>query len=368
MSGRPLRLGLVGGSPDRSGWASRAHVPAYRLLPEIELVAVCTAHEGTARAAAIAHGVPKHYASYRQMLEDAEIDAVSVAIRILQHHAVSSAALSAGKHVYCEWPLCVRSSEAQELADLARQRGRRAMTGLQGRFSPSFLRMKELLAEGYLGRLLTFHLAMFGGSSLSVRSSADAFLADRSSGFGALSIAGGHSIDVLRWVVGGIEAVSGRVSTRISEWSFRETSTCVPVTSPDSVAVVASVPGGVVGTIQVSSVAVSGTGFHLELYGSDGMLAARATGMPELSRVTLSGARKGGPEREIAIPDRLCDPALGDPGSVPYNLARLFRGFVRSIQTGTDLSPTFEDGVRLHRILEAVERASDSEGWIAVDG
>lgn len=366
MADNPIRIGIVGVTPG-GGWGPRAHIPAYKALPEIELAAVCTAHEETAQAAAKEFGAPKHYAGYEQMVRDPDIDAISVTTRILLHHPISKAALEAGKHVYSEWPLCVTSAQADELAQVAAQRGLRNMTGLQSRFAPPFLRMKELLDEGYVGRPLTFHLSMFGGGALAPRPSPYGFLARKDSGFGALSIAGGHSIDALCWLLGDIQSLSAQVTSQIGEWTFPDTGQKVPVTSPDNVNFTARLAGGAVGSVQISNTAINGSGFRLEVYGTKGKLAARSNALLELSLVTLTGAQGNGKEQEIPAPDRLIEVPGLDLGSPAYNIAQLFRGFVRAIRSGNDLSPTFADGARLHRILEAIDRSSEARSWVNVN-
>src|SRR5438874_2096486 len=148
MNGQPIRVGLVGATPG-VGWGPRAHIPAYRALPEIELAAVCTAHFETAEASAREFGVPKAYHDYRALLADPEIDLISISTRVLLHHEISRAALEAGKAVYCEWPLGVDAQQAADLA--ARSTGRLTAVGLQGRVIPALLHFKQLLAEEYVG-------------------------------------------------------------------------------------------------------------------------------------------------------------------------------------------------------------------------
>ncbi len=365
MAERPLRIGLVGATPG-AGWGPRAHVPAYRSLPEVQLSAVCTAHEETAEAAAKEFGAPKHYSDYHAMVQDPDIDVVAVATRILLHHPISKAALEAGKHVYCEWPLCVTSGQAQELSHLARTKGLRNMTGLQARFAPPFLRMKELLEEGFVGRPLTFHMSMFGAGSLTPRPSTSGFLARKDSGFGALSIAGGHSIDALCWLLGDIQSLSAQVDTQIAEWTFPDTGGTVPVTSPDNVSFIARLARGAMGSVQISNTAMHGSGFRLDVHGVEGKITATSPALLELSLVTLRGAKGGGSEQEIPIPDRLVQVPGLDLGSAAYNIAQLFRGFAEAVHSGKDLSPTFEDGTRLHRLLEAIDRSSETRSWVTV--
>src|SRR3712207_3319972 len=102
MSGR-LKVGIVGADAGGAGWAPIAHFPALRTLPDYEIAALCTTRPETAAAASQRYGVPRAFHDYRAMLREIDLDVVSVVVRAPNHHAVVTAALEAGRHVYCEW-------------------------------------------------------------------------------------------------------------------------------------------------------------------------------------------------------------------------------------------------------------------------
>ena len=121
-----IRLGLIGASV-RGTWSSRSHLPALRAGSDIELTAVCTTRADSAEAARQAYGARLAFDDWRKMISSPEIDAVAVVVRVPSHYAPTKAALDAGKHVYCEWPLGRTTEEAVELAELARSCGRKAV-------------------------------------------------------------------------------------------------------------------------------------------------------------------------------------------------------------------------------------------------
>ncbi len=135
MTDRPLRVGLVGANADQS-WAKLSHIPAIKALPGLELVAVATSNAGTARAAGEAFGAGEHYASAAELARSPNVDVVSVCVKVPCHRDIVSAALDAGKHVLCEWPLALDVEEARVLAAAAEQAGVHAAVTLQGRASP----------------------------------------------------------------------------------------------------------------------------------------------------------------------------------------------------------------------------------------
>ena len=99
-----IRLGLIGASV-RGTWSSRSHLPAVQASSDVELTAVCTTRADSAEAARQAWGARLAFDDYGRMIASPEIDAVAVVVRVPSHYAPTKAALEAGKHVYCEWPL-----------------------------------------------------------------------------------------------------------------------------------------------------------------------------------------------------------------------------------------------------------------------
>jgi predicted dehydrogenase len=89
------------------------------------------------------------------MVEHPDVDLVSLCVRVPFHHQLGMAALNAGKHLYCEWPLAATAEQAQQMRDSTVSRGIRHMVGLQARGAPAFNRVKDLVAEGYVGKVLS---------------------------------------------------------------------------------------------------------------------------------------------------------------------------------------------------------------------
>src|SRR5947209_9605862 len=154
-----IRLGLVGASVTGT-WSSRSHLPAVRASAEVELTAVCTTRADSAEAARQAYGARLAFDDYRKMVASPEIDAVAIVVRVPSHYAPTKAALEAGKHVYCEWPLGRTAAEAVELAALAKSRGLVTAVGLQARVNPAVMHMKEQVEAGFVGDIMAVHVSM----------------------------------------------------------------------------------------------------------------------------------------------------------------------------------------------------------------
>src|SRR5229473_2781739 len=195
-----LGVGIIGVSPTR-GWAATAHIPALRALPNYEIRAM-SAHSGeSARAAGEAFGVSRVFSDHEQLVTQADIDVVAVTVKVPHHRELVSAALAAGKAVYCEWPLGRDLDDARALAALASEQGVRTAVGLQARQSPAIEFVQELLSEGYVGEVLSTTVV---GLSVpgDVVGQPNTYMLDKTNGANVLTIAVGHSLDTLNYVLG----------------------------------------------------------------------------------------------------------------------------------------------------------------------
>src|SRR5215472_14838025 len=228
-----IRLGLIGASVSGT-WSARSHLPALRASVDVELTAVCTTKADTADAARRAWGARLAFDDWHKMVVSPEIDAVAVVVRVPSHYAPTKAALEAGKHVYCEWPLGRTTYEAAELAALAEAKGLVTAVGLQARANPALMYMKELIADGYVGDIMAVHVSMIRDGVLS-RPSHRTWQRDATLGANTLTIANGHTVDAMRFVTGDFAQLSAVVATQAKQWLDTGTNTWLDVTSPDNV-------------------------------------------------------------------------------------------------------------------------------------
>ena len=364
MAEDKIRVGLIGANVSY-GWSPRAHIPALLALPEFELAAVCTAHPETAKASAEKFGVPLAFHNHEEMLAKASIDAVAVSVRVPLHHRLTMDALSAGKHVYTEWPLGANLLEAQEMADLARCKGVHTMVGLRARCSPTFLRLKELIDEGYVGEVLACNMTQLTGGVLQ-RISDRTWQRDRSLGANTLTIGFGHAIDIFCHCLGDFSEVSAVVSTQVPQWYETDTQRLVNVTSPDNVLVSGKLQNGAVASCHVASIPSHGGGIRLEVYGREGTLVASMSATAQLGTLGLMGGKVGDKEiQELPIPDRLTAIPEGaravEVWSSPTvsHVARMHRRFGEAIRSGQRAEPDFDTAVKRHQLLVAIEQSSD---------
>ena len=359
MAAERIRVGIIGANVSY-GWGTRAHVPAMKALPEFELVAVCTTRKETAEETARRFEIPLAFDDHRELVSHPDVDLVLVCVRVPGHHALVTAALEAGKHVFCEWPLGANTEQAVAMRDLAEAQGVRHMVGLQARGAPVFNRVRELIADGYVGEVLatTMHSSQAGAGR---RASAFAWAADRTQGATTLTIAGGHSLDALCFCLGEFREVSATVSTQVPTATLTDTGETIDVTSPDNVLVSGRLEGGAVASAHIKSAPTHGTGFVFEVNGSEGALIVSSEGSAQIGELALRGARGGDSAPEelpVAEPNRWVPD--GVPAGPPLNVAQLFRRLGEHIRDESPAVPDFNTAVTAHRLLDAIQRASDS--------
>ena len=352
-----VRLGFVGANVN-STWASQSHFPALLASPDVELTAVCTTRAESAEQARQALGAKLAFHDYRAMVASQEIDAVAVVVRVPSHYEPTKAAIEAGKHVYTEWPLGRNTAEAEELATLARDRGVQTAVGLQSRVSPALLYVKEQIGSGYVGEVLSCHMTTMRDGALE-RPSSRTWQRDASLGANTLTIANGHSIDALRFVVGDFARVSCMVSTQAKQWYETDTQQFVDVTSPDNVRVSGQLECGAAVSVHVGAVPWAGSGFRMEIYGREGTLVI--TGSVSSQRgemLRVQGARGSHELHDLEIPERFVYVPHDFPRGDPFNVGQMYARFAEAVRGGQDGLPTFDVAVDLHRLIDTINEAS----------
>src|SRR5215469_17947839 len=355
-----IRVGVVGASASR-GFASIAHIPALRALPQFEIAAVCTARQESADAAARHYRVPLAFSDPEQLARHPEVDLLTVSVKVPDHHRPVMAAIAAGKHVYCEWPLGRDTDEAVQMLKAAQERGIRHVVGLQGQMSPAINYAKDLVADGYVGRVLT---ATMIGCAPNWGATIDrAYQADRANGANLLTITGGHQIDALCYCLGEFRDVAAVVVSQRDRIPVQETGDLVAKTSPDQVVVSGIASNGAVVSFQVRGGVTRGIHFLFEIYGEDGDLVLAPTTRNSMQRQTLvlKGARGAGDAlADLPVPGKYRWVPEGVPAEDPYNVAQLYAKLGEAIRNGKPVSPGFDAAVTRHRLIDMIMRASET--------
>ncbi|ROW03818.1 hypothetical protein VMCG_05360 [Cytospora schulzeri] len=168
----PIRIGIIGLSSSAvTSWASTAHLPyllSVRGRANYSIVALCNSSLESAKKAIETYGLDsektKPYEDPVALAADPDIDMVVCCTRVDTHYALIRPSVEAGKAVYVEWPLTHDVQLSRELASLAAEKGVPTMVGLQGRLAPVVLKMKELVEEGGMGKVLSSEVRAYGGT------------------------------------------------------------------------------------------------------------------------------------------------------------------------------------------------------------
>jgi predicted dehydrogenase len=340
-------------------WAATAHVPALRALPEFELRALAASTPESAAAAVARFGVPFHTHSADELAARADVDLVVVAVRLPRHLELVTAALRAGKMVYCEWPLGTDLAEARQMAALARARGVRTFVGLQGRAAPAVHYLRELVQQGFVGEVLsTTVIGSLGRPWAGDVDETSTYLLDVRRGASMLSIPFAHTVDAIGTVLGRFTEASATIAVRRPQVTVMETGRPVPMTAPDQVAVSGRLESGAVASIHYRAVGTRCTGFHWEINGTAGDLLIRGeNGHMQYGRIQISGAR--GPQAELApmpVPDSYQRVDL-PRNDLSYTVAHAYRAVLDDIRTGSHTVPDFHDVLPLHALVDGLAKA-----------
>jgi predicted dehydrogenase len=343
------------------GWAATAHIPALRALPNYEIRALSAHSAESARAAGEMFGVHAVFSDHEQLVTQRDIDVVAVTVKVPRHRELVSAALAAGKAVYCEWPLGRDLDDARAMATVAAEQRSRTIVGLQARQAPAIEFVRELLGNGYVGEVLSTTVV---GLSVpgDVAVQANAYMLDKTNGANVLTVAFGHSLDTLNYVLGEFADLSAVSALRRPVITVKETGEQIVKTAADQVAVIGTLTSGATASIHVREAVAGGTGFLWEINGSNGTLRITAdAALPEIYPLTVAGSRGRDEPAVLAVPAALTQkwPALsGLEGAPAYNVGRAYAAFAADMDNGTRTVPDFADAVRRHEVIAAIERSA----------
>ena len=200
------RVGIIG-----SGSIANTHVLGYRLAGA-EIVAISDVDAATLDRRQREWGIDRVHGDYRALLDDPDIDAVSVCTPNAHHHEATVAAAKAGKHVLCEKPISMSLTQAEEMIGACANAGVVLQVGHHLRSMAASVKAKQLIDDGALGRVAFIRLrqAHDWGGARAVRSS---FGSLASSGGGTLLDNGCHMFDLARYLGGDVHDVTARIAT-----------------------------------------------------------------------------------------------------------------------------------------------------------
>ncbi|QHA93182.1 Gfo/Idh/MocA family oxidoreductase [Bacillus sp. N1-1] len=235
-----LKIGVIG----CGSIAKHRHLPEYAANTQIKIIAVCDIVKSRADETAVLYGA-KSYESYEELLQNSEVDAVSVCTPNYLHAPISIAALKAGKHVLCEKPMATSRADAEEMIETASTSGKKLMIAHNQRFVPSHAKTREILASGEIGKVYSFRTAFGhpGPEGWSVDGKESWFFEKDKAFIGAMGDLGVHKTDLIRYLLN--EEI-------VEVGSFVETSAKEFATVDDNAVCILKSESGIIGTLAAS--------------------------------------------------------------------------------------------------------------------
>jgi predicted dehydrogenase len=359
-----VRVGIIS-----AAWGAQAHLPAWRAVPGVEVVGICTAHRETAERAATEHGLALPFWDAQQMAAHPDIDLIDAGTRPSYRRAMCLAALENGKHVYNAVPFAADLDAAKDLRDAAAAASAITAVDAYSEHLGPFRFAEEVLAEGTLGNVQTvtgrLELSLFAQPMSAFPYN---WFHDPSFGSSAVRNLGSHLLHLMVRLLGPVAEVAGTPAQFIRRWDFVDGPGGLDVGVADVGVAAIRFESGPVGTLSTAWAGAAAPGFLLDLAGDRGRLVVEAPMMPAAESTVRLG-RAGGMLEEVAVPERLMvtqgvdmpSAYVGDPRGA---MARSFWLMTRAIAGEGEARPDFARGYHVQSVIEAIHHSAEGAGWV----
>lgn len=367
----------------------RVHSAAYRRAsyhyPDCagvaRLVIAADESEHRAREAADELGFERWTTDWRAVIENADVEAVSITVPNDLHAEIALAAAAAGKHIWIEKPVGRLPEETAEIAAGIEAAGVRSIVGFNYRQAPAVRHARRLIDSGALGTIDHFRSQWVAAYAASPQGALTwRFLRDKA-GLGILGDLGSHAVDLAQFLLGPITSVTARTETVVAErplptgagthFDVVEGGELVPVENEDVVWSIVRFARGVTGTIEASRVAVGPQArYAFEVHGSRGAVAWDFERMNELSVFLALETGDAGYSRVVMGPQH--EPfGRFQPGpglAMGYDDLKVIEAaqFLRSVVDGEQREPGVREALAAAKVIAAMERSAASGTWEAV--
>jgi len=344
-----IRIGIVG-----CNYGRLVHLPAFRLDPRCEVIALAGTDSARTAALAQAANIPLSFGNWTELVEHPDVDAVTIATPPALQQAIALRALALGKPVFAEKPMAADLRGAAAMLRAAQDSGRATMVDFNFSAIPAWRKAKWLLEQGAIGRLR--HVAVnWNVENHITRMRIDNWKAHGEDGGGPLGNFVSHSFHYLEWLCGPISGLSARLSG-LPDTPAMETNAGINM----------AFASGASGSLAMSCASYLGSGHRLEFYGEDGSLTLLNTTSDYMRGFELRLARRPATAfAQVEIDDPVDLDFPGDGRIAP--VSRLAADFLDAISQGSTGWPGFAEGYRVQTLLDTARRAHQSGGWLDVE-
>ena len=346
---RIINVGVIG-----AGFGAQVHTPAFLSQPGCKVTALYSNSSDKAKTLSEKLGIEKSYIDWKLMLDDPDIDAVSIAMPPSMQADIALEAMSKGKAVLCEKPLAIDFSSAKKMAQAAEQSGLANMIDFEFPAISQWENAKSILENGDIGRLK--HLSVsWNVETYANKMGLDVWKTRSEEGGGVLNQFTSHVFHYLEWFAGPITDLSARIIKAPGDKRTGDTLNIISVIFSS----------GVCGAISVSNDSYLGNGHRIEFYGELGTLILHNNTPDYVDGFRLLlGTRDSGALKPVCS-DVDQEKKLDDNRITP--VSRITGRFLNWIRTGKKETPDFNAGVRVQHLMEAAKEANSSNKTIKVN-
>ncbi len=373
---RTLTVGMVG-----YNFMGRAHSNAWRQAPrffdlpaDLRLKTICGRDGAAVQKAAHALGWESAATDWRALVDDPEIDIIDVVTPNDTHRDICVAAAGAGKAILCEKPLALSVAECEEMLAAARKARIVHMVCHNYRRIPAIALAKQMIERGELGDRIYHYRARYAQDWIADPEFPLVWrLQSKIAGSGAHGDINAHIIDLGRYLLGEFREVCATAETFVKERPLEGNSGSTGrVTVDDAVTAIGRFKNGALANLEATRFAHGRkNSITLEINGSGGSLVFD---FEEMNRLRFYDARD--PEERRGFRDILVTEARHPfierwwpPGHLigyEHTFVHTIADFVRAVVAGKSVQPTFDDGLRNQRVLEAMSASARTKQWVKV--
>ena len=366
------------------GGIGPVHVMAYRSIPfhyglpsdVIDIVGVATTHSETAESAAREIGCEVWTADYRDLLARDDVDLVDCCVPNVRHEEVVVAAAGANKHIRCEKPLAMNVAQGRRMVQVVEKAGIKTQMTFNYRYSPAITRARQLVEEGFLGRVFSFRSRYYRASYIGGEKPLSWRLRKDVAGGGALFDLGSHVLDLIYYLLGDFGAVQATLDTLIEERPVAAGSAGKGTVDVDDIALLhIRMADGTLGSVEVSRMGTGTTNdLQIELYGDRGALRFNSADPSwlEVYDVREAGEPMGGMRgfkkvETVQHYEGQKAPSWTMPPGFVRSHAECQYQFLKALWDDSPSSPALADGLRVQEAMEAALRSSAERRWVTVE-
>ena len=378
MSDREYGVGIVG-----FGFMGKTHTYGYRTIPffyteppiRYTLRGVCVRRKETIEEAMTVGGFEFATTEYHELLERDDIQIIHVCTPNNLHRDQVIQAIEAGKHVYVDKPLGASYEDCRAMTETLEKCGANVVTqvALQNRFYPCSIRAKQLVDEGFLGRVLSFRACYLHASSIDPDKPLGWKLDKARGGGGVLYDLGSHVLDMANWLIGPFAQVSAATKIAFPQRKHPDTGDIVDVEADDLAVMCLRTKDGALGTIEASKLATGVSDeLRVEIHGEKGAIRFNLMdpNWLEIYDVRDSAEPIGGMRgfkrletvsRYPAPGGKFNPPAL-NVGWLRSHVACLHH-FLSAVAGKAEAHPTIQEAAEIQKVMDTAYRAAERGTW-----